>query len=263
MGSRLIAVAYGTSDPALLARFWATMLGREPVADAGGVLLPGEDSQLGLRFTADEAPPCRPHRMHLHLASDSLDDQQRIAATALAAGAARLDVGQQPGEGHIVLADPGGYEFCVIEPGNRWLAGCGRLAEITAEGTRAVGFFWSEVLGWPLVWDKGEQTAVQSPGGGTKLSWDSWEGELADVRSGAGRQRFELAADDLEAEAGRLVRLGARRLGATLLADPDGTEFRVHGSPGKATASSGPGTRGRLRCGSQGGGSAHGVQPLA
>ncbi len=229
MGSRLIAVTYDTPDPAHLARFWVTMLGREPVADAGGVLLPGEDGQLGLRFVADEAPPLRQHRMHLHLTSDSVDDQQRIVATAQAAGAALLDVGQLPGEGHIVLADPGGYEFCVIEPGNRWLAGCGRLAEITIDGTRAVGFFWSEVLGWPLVWDQGEQTAVQSPGGGTKLSWDAWEGEPVDARSEGGRQRFELAAGDLEAEVSRLVGLGARRLETTLLADPDGTEFRLHG----------------------------------
>jgi catechol 2,3-dioxygenase-like lactoylglutathione lyase family enzyme len=229
VGSRLIAVTYSTPDPALLARFWAVMLGREPVADADGVLLTGEDGQVGLRFVADGAPPRRPHRMHLHLASDNPGDQQRISATARAAGAVMLDVGQRPDEGHIVLADPGGYEFCVIEPGNRWLAGCGRLAEITAEGTRAAGFFWSEVLGWPLVWDQGEQTAVQSPGGGTKLSWDTWHSDPADGRAGAGRQRFELAADDLETEAGRLEGLGARRLGATLMADPDGTEFRVHG----------------------------------
>jgi hypothetical protein len=75
--------------------------------------------------------------------------------------------------------------------------------------------------------NKGEQTAVQSPDGGTKLSWDAWNGESMDARSGADRQRFELAVDDLEAEVDRLVRLGARRLGASLLADPDGTEFRV------------------------------------
>lgn len=229
VGSWLIAVTYSTPDPKLLAGFWATMLGREPVADAGAVLLPGENGQLGLRFEADAAPPCRQHRMHLHLASDSLDEQQRIAATARAAGAVGLDVGQQPDERHIVLADPGGYEFCVIEPGNRWLAGCGRLAEFTADGTRAVGFFWSEVLGWPLVLDEGAQTSVQSPGGGTKLSWDAWDSAPAGARSGAGRQRFELAADDLEAEARRLAGLGARRLGPTLLADPDGTEFSMRG----------------------------------
>jgi catechol 2,3-dioxygenase-like lactoylglutathione lyase family enzyme len=227
VGSRLIAVTYGTPDPAFLARFWAAMLGREPVADAGGVLLPGEDGQIGMRFAADDAPSRRPHRMHLHLASDSPGEQQRTAAAARAAGAAWLDVGQQPGEGHIVLADPGGYEFCVIEPGNRWLAGCGRLAEITADGTRAAGFFWSQALGWPLVWDQGEQTAVQPPGGGTKLSWDAWESNPPDTRPGAARQRLELAASDLETEAGRLTELGARRLGATLMADPDGTEFRL------------------------------------
>ena len=37
--------------------------------------------------------------------------------------------------------------------------------------TREVGLFWSEALGWPLVWDQNEQTAIQSPHGGTKVAW--------------------------------------------------------------------------------------------
>jgi nucleotide-binding universal stress UspA family protein len=65
---------------------------------------------------------------------------------------------------------PGGDEFCVIEPGEGWLAGCGFLGEVTCDGTPAVGRFWRDALGWPLVWDRGQQTAVQSPMGGTKIS---------------------------------------------------------------------------------------------
>ncbi len=34
-------------------------------------------------------------------------------ATALGLGAGHLDVGQRPEEGHVVLADPDGNEFCV------------------------------------------------------------------------------------------------------------------------------------------------------
>ena len=36
-------------------------------------------------------------------------------------------MGQLPEEDHVVLTDPGGNEFCVIGPGNKFLAGCGLL----------------------------------------------------------------------------------------------------------------------------------------
>jgi len=229
--SQLLAVTYDTQNPARLAQFWATLLGRESIGDADGVLLPGADGQLGLRFAADGAPPHSPHRMHLHLTSTNLLNQQQTVAKAMELGAGHLDVGQQPEEGHIVLSDPGGYEFCVIEPDNGFLAGCGRLGELTCDGTRTVGIFWSNALGRPLVWDSNEETAVQSPQGGTKVSWG---GEPASSRQGDDRQRFELVATggDLEAEADRLVQLGARHVRAIghemiLLADPDGTEFRL------------------------------------
>ena len=54
-------------------------------------------------------------------------------ATALRLGAAHVDVGQRREEGHIVLADPEGNEFCVIEHGNAYLAGCGYLGEVACE----------------------------------------------------------------------------------------------------------------------------------
>jgi hypothetical protein len=87
-------------------------------------------------------------------------------------------VGQLPEEDHVVLGDPAGNEFCVIEPGNNFLAGCGYLGEVSCEGSREVGLFWRDALGWSLVWDRDrdrdrdEETAVRSPAGGTKVSWD-------------------------------------------------------------------------------------------
>jgi hypothetical protein len=229
--SQLVAVTYDTQDPTDLAQFWATLLGREPVEDADGVLLPGADGQVGLRFQAGGAPSRGLHRMHLHLTSTSLLDQQHVVATAVELGASHLDLGQRPEDGHIVLSDPGGYEFCVIEPGNEYLAGCGPLGEVSCEGTRAVGNFWSEALHWPLVWDRDEETAVQSPRGGTKVAWS---GESASSQQDNDPQRFELvvAGGDLEAEADRLAGLGARRVraaghGVILMADPDGIAFRL------------------------------------
>jgi catechol 2,3-dioxygenase-like lactoylglutathione lyase family enzyme len=234
MRSRQLTVTFDARDPVRLAQFWAGVLGREVVEDAGGAFLPGGDAQLGLRFVPGSAAKPVPNRMHLHLTSAALADQQQTVATALGLGAHHLDVGQRPEEEHVVLADPEGNEFCVIEPGNAFLAGCGFLGELACEGTREVGLFWSEALGWPLVWDRDEETAIQSPHGGTKVAWG---GPPVPPKEARNRQRFDLitAGGDQGVEEDRLVSLGATRLevgddGAVVLADPDGNEFCVRAS---------------------------------
>ena len=229
MRSRLLAVTFEAENPAGPARFWAGLLGRKAIEDAGGVLLPGRDAQLSLRFVPGRAGQLGANRMHLHLTSVDLDDQHHTVATAVSLGGRHIDVGQQPEDGHVVLADPAGYEFCVIEPGSSFLAGCGFLGELACDGTRQVGLFWAEALGWPLVWDEDQETAIQSPHGGTKVAWG---GPPVAPKHGRNRQRFDLtlADGDLAAEVDRLLALGATRLGSTPdgvveLADPDGNEF--------------------------------------
>jgi glyoxalase superfamily protein len=229
--SRLLALIIDAHDPARLARFWAGVLGRVVLDGSRDALLPGADTQVGLRFARSEAEKDGPNRVHLHLTSTSPADQQDRVAAALELGARHLDVGQLPEEGHVVLADPEGNEFCVIEPDSSFLAGCGLLGELACDGTRQVGLFWADVLGWPLVWDEGQETAIQSPHGGTKLAWG---GPPLAPKQGRNRQRFDLtpADGDLAAEVDRLVALGASRLGrpgdgSVELADPDGNEFRL------------------------------------
>ena len=231
MPLRLLAVTFDAHNPARVAQFWAGVLGRDVVEDTGGVLLPGDDTQLGLRFAASRADKVAPNGMHLHLTSASLADQQQTVATALGLGARHLDVGQRPEEGHVVLADPDDNEFCVIEPGNSFLAGCGFLGELACDGTREVGLFWSKALGWPLVWDQDQETAIQSPHGGTKVAWG---GPPVAPQEPRNRQRFYLvtAEDDQGTEVERLVSVGATRFGVgedgnIALADPDGNEFQV------------------------------------
>jgi hypothetical protein len=152
-------------------------------------------------------------------------------ARALDLGARHLDVGQRPEEEHVVLADPEGNEFCVIEPGNAFLADCGRLGALACDGSRAVGYFWSGALGWPLVWDQDEETAIRSPHGGPKVTWG---GPPVQPRRGRDRLRLDVApaaGGDPRAEVERLLALGATRLGGDAgpveMADPDGNEFRV------------------------------------
>ena len=195
----------------------------------GGGLRVATAAEDGLRFVPSGAEKVGANRVHLHLTSTSPADQQDTVGAALERGARHLDVGQLPEEGHVVLADPEDNEFCVIEPGNSFLAGCGFLGELACDGTRQVGLFWAEALGWPLVWDEDQETAIQSPHGGTKVAWG---GPPVAPKHGRNRQRFDLAwtGGDPAAEIDRLVALGATRLGssgdsAVELIDPDGNEF--------------------------------------
>lgn len=228
----LFAVSFAAAEPQRLVAFWSALLDRAPDGD----LLPpaaGERS-LPLRFVPSTEPRTDLLRGHLHLTSTDLADQQRTVARALELGASHLDLGQRPEDGHVVLADPEGNEFDVIEPGNRFLAGCGFLAELTCDGSRATGLFWSAALGWPLRWDQDEETSIQSPSGGSRISWG---GPPLNVRTGADRVRFDLVPDagsDQQAEVERLVALGATRVGtgaaapgSVELADPDGAVFTV------------------------------------
>ncbi|MCW2771292.1 MAG: bleomycin resistance protein [Aeromicrobium sp.] len=231
MTSHLDSLTIDAKDPERVARFWAGVLHRE-VADDGVTLPPG-DTGFAICFIPTDEPRTGPNQMHFDLTSSSLEDQQATVARALELGGSHLDIGQLPGEEHVVLADPEGNEFCVIEPGNGFLAGTGVIGALSSDGSQAVGYFWSQAMGWPLVWDQDEETAIQSPDGGTKIAWGG-----PPVRPKTGKNRLHLdltpAGGDQAAEVERLVSLGATRVDIgqgdvdwVVMADPDGNEFCV------------------------------------
>ncbi|MYV65671.1 VOC family protein [Streptomyces sp. SID2131] len=251
MPSHLFAICFRATRPADLARFWSGVLGWEPDdGPTGGIaILPPDAGGFRIRFLPGGEPRTGRNRAHFDLTSDSPEQQRRTVARALELGGAHLDVGQLPEEEHVVLADPDGNEFCVIEAGNKFLADTGSVGALACDGTQAVGYFWSEALGWPLVWDQDEETAIQSPDGGTKITWG---GPPVAPKTGPNRLYFELALPagaDAEAELDRLVALGATRVDAggedagredagggdagegdddrVMMLDPDGNEFSV------------------------------------
>src|SRR5215467_10164475 len=138
MTCRLFALCVDASDPLRLARFWAGVLGWEMAGGPrdGIALLPGDDTGFRIRFVPTQEPKAGLNQMHFHLTSTSLEGQQQTVARSLGLGARHLDVGQRPEEGHVVLADPEGNEFCVIEPGNSFLADCGFLGELACDGSQ-------------------------------------------------------------------------------------------------------------------------------
>jgi catechol 2,3-dioxygenase-like lactoylglutathione lyase family enzyme len=232
MTCHLVALCFDANDPSGLARFWSGVLGRELVD--GPVLLPSDDTQFPIGFLPTREQKTGPNQAHFDLTSATLEDQQQTVARALELGGRHIDIGQLPEEEHVVLADPEGNEFCVIEPGNNFLAGCGPIGALASDGTQEVGYFWSEALGWPLVWDQDEETAIQSPRGGTKITWG---GPPVAKKTGKNRLHFDIAppADgDQQAEVDRLISLGATRIDIgqgdvnwVVMADPDGNEFCV------------------------------------
>jgi predicted enzyme related to lactoylglutathione lyase len=236
MTSRLVALCFDANDPLRLARFWAGVLGWEMSDEPpdGFALLPSDDTGFRIEFFPTQAQKAGPNQMHFDLTSRSLADQQQTVERALGLGARHIDIGQRPEEGHVVLADPEGNEFCVIEPGNSFLADCGFIGALACDGSQAVGYFWSEALGWPLVWDQGQETAIRSPHGGPKISWG---GPPLTPKTAKNRLHFDLAppaGSDQQAEVDRLISLGSTRVdigqGAVdwvVMADPDGHEFCV------------------------------------
>ena len=242
MTSELRALCIDAIEPLRLARFWAGLL-RWTMADDphdGVTLLPSDDTGFRIRFLPTQEPKTGPNQMHFDLTSTSLEDQQQTVARSLELGARHIDVGQRPEERHVVLADPEGNEFCVIEPGNSFLADCGFVGALACDGSQEVGYFWSEVLGWPLVWDQDQETAIRSPRGGPKITWG---GPPVRPKTGKNRLYFDLAppVSDQRAEVDRLLSLGATRIDIgqgevswVVMADPDGNEFclDVSGSGG-------------------------------
>jgi catechol 2,3-dioxygenase-like lactoylglutathione lyase family enzyme len=231
-----VALSIDANDPSRLARFWSDLLGGEMIRESwGGVtLLPNDETGFEVQFLPTEAKKSVPNQIHFDLTSSSLENQQETVARALELGARHINVGQRPEEGHVVLADPEGNEFCVIEPGNQFLADCGFIGALASEGSQEVGYFWSKALGWRLVWDQDQETAIRSPHGGPKITWG---GPPLTPKTGKYRLHFDIAPPmdvDQQAEVGRLISLGATRVDIgqgevdwVVMADPDGHEFCV------------------------------------
>ncbi|MGW8378904.1 VOC family protein [Streptomyces sp. ODS28] len=235
MTSRLLTISFDAYEPERLARFWSGLLGLEQAKieeSSDGLTVPsGNAAGYRLGFRTTHARQVAQNRRHFDLTSSSPEDQRETVTRALDLGARHADVGQGPDASHVVLADPEGNEFCVLEPGNRFLAGCGLIGALACDGSQAVGYFWSRVLDWPLVWDQQEETAIQSPNGGTKITWGG-----PPLMPDPGKDlHFDLVPHgDPQTELERLLSLGARDLGpahgaenAVLLTDPDGNTFRL------------------------------------
>ncbi len=236
MTVQLHAVRIDAHEAQRVARFWGGVLGWKVVdePDGGAAVIPQDGATYRLTIQQADTPKPDQNRIHFDLTSASQAAMDATVARALELGGAHIDIGQTPDDGHVVLADPEGNELCVIEPGNNFLADTGVIGAINCDGSQAVGYFWSKALDWPLVWDQDEETAIQSPGGGSKITWS---GPPLMERNGRDRLHLDLSVEnetELESEVERLTALGASRAHepsetsrSVTLIDPDGNEFQL------------------------------------
>lgn len=216
-----LALQVDAVDPVRVTAFWSGLLDRR----LEGLTVPGASaSDVDLVVVPRDDPKVVQNRIHLDLATSSDADRAELLERALALGARSVDVGQGPDAEDIVLADPEGNEFCVIEPGNTFLGDTGRIGAVNCDGTAALGRFWSATLGWPLVWDQDEETAIQSPTGGPKITWSG-----PPLMPSHGRDRLRLVLRGLEPAlaTARLESLGATVVAPGRLRDPDGNKVLV------------------------------------
>lgn len=154
---RLEHVVVDSRDPDGLARWWAEAVGWvvrqedpgrvvvcERLDDEGGPAVLPE-----LVFVAVDDPGLRRERIHLDLNSWSLDDQAATVERLLGIGAVHADVGQADDAPFVVLADPEGSNFCVLDP-RPGCADLGTIAGFTlaAHHAEAIADLWQAATGW-------------------------------------------------------------------------------------------------------------------
>ncbi|GAA3037611.1 VOC family protein [Actinokineospora globicatena] len=238
MPTRLVNVVVAATDPPAQARFWADLLGWRVSHVADGevdVSAPEEDGwDMDLVFVPVAEPKRGKNSLHLDLSSLSATDQDATVQRALALGARALDVGQGDVP-WVVLADPEGNEFCVLEPRPEY-ADTGAVAAIVVDAVDpgAQATFWAAATGYRIVRDDPGFVSLHA-----LERHGPWVEFLRVTDPKLVRSRVHVdvapfAGGDQGGEVARLLALGARLLDVgqgdvpwTVLADPEGDEFCV------------------------------------
>jgi catechol 2,3-dioxygenase-like lactoylglutathione lyase family enzyme len=114
--SRIASVTIAAVDPFAVAEFWKAALGWEVVfQDDNGVDLsaPGTGLPMLEIGKVSEMKTVK-NRLHFDLRADGSSTEAELDRL-LSLGATRVDVGQGPDISWVVLADPGGNEFCLLQ----------------------------------------------------------------------------------------------------------------------------------------------------
>ena len=241
MPTRLVHLVVDATDPERLAHFWSAALGWEIAAeDAGesdvwpeGYRYP-DPVALPLVFVPVPERKTGKNRVHLDLATTSPEHQAAEVERLCGLGATRADIGQGD-VAWVVLADPEGNEFCVLDPRPVY-RDTGPVAAVVADcaDPATLAAFWELAAGWVTAGTADGWMALRAPQGvGPYLELL----RVPDAKLVKNRIHLDVApfaADNQAAEVRRLREAGAQPVDVgqsdahwTVLADPEGSEFCV------------------------------------
>lgn len=118
---RIGSVVWGVRDIPRAAEFWSAVLGYGPLyePDVDWALLVSPDGvgpRLALKLVGSEANASPRHHLDLY-ADDQLAEADRLRAL----GATDVEWEYEEGADYLVLADPDGNRFCVVDAGDEAL----------------------------------------------------------------------------------------------------------------------------------------------
>ena len=233
MSTRLTHIVVDCAQMRPTAQFWSELLGW-PITFEDDEELYIEDEFMGIVFGEVPEPKTVKNRVHLDLASATSAQQQETVDRALQLGAKHIDIGQGDVP-YVVLADPEGNEFCVLDP-RPHITDTGAVAAIVQDcpDPGAIGAFWSAATGRPI--DRQSDRVVSMRLADGKGPWLALF-RSSDPKTIKNRVHIDIApfaGDDQAAEVERLIALGAQRndIGQgdvpwEVMVDPEGNDFCV------------------------------------
>ncbi|WP_026212066.1 VOC family protein [Longispora albida] len=235
MATRLVQINMKASDENALGRFWADVLGWELTSEGPGVtnLEPvgnvyPDPAAICIDLVVSAEPKTVKNRVHVELAATSPAHQAEIVARLKDLGATLADVGQGDDVSWVVMADPEGNEFCVLDSLHEKT---GPIASVVVDcaDPQAMATFWGQAMDWTVqrvtediaVMRSAKEVGPYLIFARTPDAKTVWNRVHLDIRPYPG--------DDIEAEAARLVALGATAVDLDVpwkvFADPEGNEF--------------------------------------
>lgn len=227
-------LVFDAVDPRRLGRFWEAALGSQGLTDDPDVyetrLTVPEGPHLDLCFQRVPERPVDDLRLHLDLRGGG--EQEAVVHRLLGLGAGPLEIGQKDVP-WVVLADPEGNPFCVMEERPAYVA-TGPIAALPIDSSdpEADAGFWGWLTGWVAVPGVAPQTLRHLSRRGVLLEFCPEPSPKA-----AAKNRLHLdvrlePADDLESVLSEVNERGGRELHPDwgdlpwrVCADPSGNEF--------------------------------------
>ena len=227
-------LSFDAMEPQRLGRFWEAALGTQMLTDTPDAyetrLRVPDGPDLDLCFQRVAERPADDLRLHLDLRGGR--EQASVVGRLLGLGASHLDIGQR----HVpwvVLADPEGNPFCVMEQRAAYVE-TGPIAALPIDSSdpEADAGFWAWLTGWVAGTGEAAQTLRHPSRHGLLLEFCAEPGPKTHVKNRLHLDVRLEPADDLESVLTEVSERGGQELYPDwgdlpwrVCADPSGNEF--------------------------------------